>query len=89
MKASVLGRALRQVYDIRESDIPCSECFDRISEYVDREIRGEPVAEQMPDLKYHLDHCGVCGEEYTVLRDLTRLESEGSLPSEEEMRKSL
>ena len=89
MKASVVERALRHVYDAREHEIPCSEFFDRISEYVDREVAGNPIAEQMPDVKYHLEHCRVCGEEYTVLRDLTRLDSKGELPSEDQIRKSL
>ncbi len=89
MKATVLVKALRHAFDARENEIPCSECFERLNEYVDREVAGEPIAEQMPDIKYHLEHCRVCDEEYEVLRDLMRSEAEGDLPSDEELRKSL
>ncbi len=80
MKQSEFARKLRLVYDAREDEILCSECFDLVSQYVDRELAGEPVAEQMPRVKHHLEHCGVCDEEYKVLRDLARLEAEGRDP---------
>ncbi len=81
MKQSEFARKMRLVVDARDDDILCSECFDLVSQYVDREIAGEPVAEQMPRVKYHLEHCRVCGEEYTVLRDLARLEAQQSRKS--------
>ncbi len=81
MKQSEFAHEMRLVYDAREDDILCSECFDLVSQYVDREVAGEPVADQMPQVKYHLEHCRVCGEEYTVLRDLARLEAEQSRKS--------
>ncbi len=71
---------MRLVYDAREDEILCSEFFDLVSQYVDREVAGEPVADQMPQVKYHLEHCRVCGEEYAVLRDLARMEVEGRAP---------
>ncbi len=89
MKASKVARALRHIYDAQVEEILCSELFARIPEYVDREVAGEPVAQQMPAVKYHLEHCRVCGEEYETLRDLARLEAEGRSPSLEELRKSL
>ncbi len=78
MKPSEFAEKMRHVFDASEEDILCSECFDLVSQYVDREIAGEPVVEQMPRVKYHLEHCGVCSEEYTVLRDLAREEAERS-----------
>ncbi len=76
MNQSEFVDKLRLVYDTKEDDILCSECFDLVSQYVDREIAGEPVADRMPQVKYHLEHCGVCRDEYVVLRDLARLEAE-------------
>ncbi len=81
MKPSEFAEKMRLVFDASEDDILCSECFDLVSQYVDREIAGEPVAEQLPRVKYHLEHCGVCSEEYAVLHDLARLEAEGDAPS--------
>lgn len=80
MKQSEFARKMRLIYDAREDEILCSEFFDLVSQYVDREIAGEPVADQMPQVKYHLEHCRVCGEEYTALRDLARMEAEGRAP---------
>lgn len=80
---------MRHVFDAREKEIPCSEFFERISEYVDGEIAGEPVAKKMPEVKHHLEHCRVCGDEYATLRDLSRLDAEGHPPAVDELRKSL
>jgi hypothetical protein len=88
VKASKLGQALRHILDAQEQEILCSECLDLISDYVDAEIAGEPVARQMPEVKYHLEHCGVCEEEYETLRDLARLEAEGGLPAKDQIEKS-
>ncbi len=84
MKQWEFARKLRLVYDSKEDEILCSQFFDLVSQYVDREIAGDPVAYEMPQVKYHLEHCRVCGEEYAVLRDLARLEAEGREPSSDE-----
>ena len=89
MKVSTLERALRHVYDAKENEMLCSEFFEQLAEYVDREIAGEEVARHLPEVKYHLEHCGVCGEEYETLRDLARLEASGRMPSVDELKKSL
>ena len=89
MKKSTLGQALRLVYDAKEKEMLCSEFFERLPEYVDREVAGEEVARHLPEVKYHLEHCGVCGEEYETLRDLARLEAGGQLPSVDELKRSL
>lgn len=89
MKLSTLERALRHVYDAKEKEMLCSEFFEQLDEYIDREIAGEEVARRLPEVKYHLEHCGVCGEEYETLRDLARLEAGGKLPSVDELKRSL
>ncbi len=83
MKQSEFARKLRSIYDTKEDEILCDECFDLLSEYVDREIAGEPVATQMPQVKHHLEHCGVCADEQSVLRELARQEAQGHGPSTE------
>lgn len=80
MKMSKLERALELILDTNEKELDCAECFDLVSDYVDREIAGAAAAEQMPALKQHLMHCKVCNEEYEMLRDLARLEADGKLP---------
>ncbi|MGQ0602119.1 MAG: hypothetical protein ACT4QE_10550 [Anaerolineales bacterium] len=89
MKLLKLQHWLRQIYQTEEEEISCSECLDLVSDYVDLEIAGEAAREKLPLLKQHLDQCGVCLEEYEVLRDLARLEAEGRAPALDEPRKSL
>ncbi len=89
MKRSQFERWVRQIYETEEEEISCSECFDLVSQYVDRELAGEAAQEQLPHLKQHLDQCRACREEYEALRDLARLEAEGRAPSIDDLRKSL
>ncbi len=88
MKMSKLERALEQICDTKEKELDCADCFEQVSEYVERELAGEAVAERMPGIKHHLAHCKVCNEEYETLRDLARLEAEGRAPSSDKLKKS-
>jgi hypothetical protein len=54
---------------------------------VDLELAGQPVAERLPLLRQHLAQCGVCREEYQVLRELARLTEVGELPSDDDLLK--
>jgi hypothetical protein len=89
VKIERVERALRLIYDTQAAEIDCTECFERVSDYVDLEIAGEKAAEKMPALRHHLDLCGVCREEYETLRDLARLEAERRMPSAEDLQRSL
>jgi hypothetical protein len=71
---------LRQLEDTQAEELSCSECFEQISDYVDLELAGQPVAVRLPQLRQHLGQCRVCREEYVVLRDLARLTASGDLP---------
>jgi hypothetical protein len=70
-------RLLRQLEETRDQELSCSECFEQLSDYVDLEIAGQPVAEGMPLLRQHLSQCGVCREEYQVLRELAQMAANG------------
>ena len=86
-------RWLRQVARTQDNEIPCSELFDQIAHYVDREIAGEPVAETMPQVKHTLevcrDQCRSCYELYVALHDLALLEQADDLPSIDDLRRGL
>ena len=79
---------LRHIWETEDEEISCTECFDLVPQYVDLEIAGQASATTLPRLKQHLNQCGVCREEYETLRDLARLEAEGRLPSNDELRNS-
>jgi hypothetical protein len=66
-------RLLRQLQETQDQELSCSECFEQLSDYVDLELAGQPVAEHLPLLRQHLTQCGVCREEYQVLRELAEL----------------
>ena len=76
---------LKNIYETREEEISCSECFDLAARYVDLEITGQDVAAQMPELKQHLDQCRACRDEYETLRDLRQLEEENQAPSSDDL----
>ena len=58
---------LRVLEDVRKDDMPCSEVFARLDEYVDKEVDGLDAAHIMPLLREHLDLCPDCCEEYEAL----------------------
>ncbi len=58
---------LRVLEEARVEEMPCSEVFSRLDEYVEKEIDGQNVAELMPLLREHFDLCPDCCEEYESL----------------------
>jgi len=51
-------------------EILCDECFEKLDEYVDLELRGAAADETVPGMRHHLDGCPACREEYESLREL-------------------
>ena len=62
----------------RMEDVPCSEVFSRLDEYVEREFSGQDAARLMPLLREHLDLCPDCCEEYEALLRVLQATSEGA-----------
>lgn len=89
MEPSRFRQWLEQIGQTQAEEISCSECLDQVSQFVDLEVAGEPAAARMPGLAQHLGQCRVCREEYVVLRELAELEARNTLPTEEELRRSL
>jgi hypothetical protein len=63
----VIQGFLRVLETVRLEEMPCSQVFALLDEYVDREVRGEAAAKLMPLLREHLDICPDCCEEYEAL----------------------
>lgn len=76
---------LKKVRNTQEVEIDCSTCLDQVSRYVDLELSTGQAAARMPQVKHHLDQCQVCQDEYLLLRDLARMELDGSLPSMDDL----
>jgi hypothetical protein len=61
---------LRRLLGPAGPELLCDECFERIDEYVDLELRGEDADARVPGMRGHLDGCPACHEEYDGLREL-------------------
>ncbi|HEX9840859.1 MAG TPA: hypothetical protein VGA72_16030 [Anaerolineales bacterium] len=72
---------LRNIYETRESEISCTECFDLSSRFVELETSGQNAVAELPQVKHHFDQCRACREEYETLRDLVTLENQDNAPS--------
>ena len=89
MKRDRFNRWLKNIYETRDEEISCTECFDLVSRYVDLEISGKNAGSQLPQVQQHINQCRACREEYEVLRDLRRLEEKGELPSLDDLEDSI
>ncbi len=63
----VIQQFLRILDEVRLEDMPCSQVYARLDEYVEKEMQGEDASVLMPLLKEHLDSCPECCEEYEML----------------------
>ena len=70
---NLLGRLLGPA----EPEVSCEECFDRLDEYVELEVRGEDAETAVPGLRAHLEGCPACAEDHAALRDLLQHERGG------------
>ncbi len=76
---------LKNIYDTRDEEISCTECFDLVSRFVELEATGQDAEAKMPQVKQHLGQCRACRDEYETLRDIRRLEDEGGMPSVDDL----
>ena len=63
---------LKRLLGPAEPEVLCDECFERLDEYVELELHGEPADERIPGLRAHLEGCPACHEDYESLRDFTQ-----------------
>ena len=51
-------------------EIGCEECFERLDEYVELELRGADADTRVPGMRNHLAGCPACRDEHESLRAL-------------------
>jgi hypothetical protein len=66
---AVLG-FLRVLEDVRQEELSCPEIFNRLDEYVEKEVDTKDAAHIMPLIREHLDMCPDCCEEYEAILDV-------------------
>ena len=63
---------VRRLLGPPEAELLCDECFEKLDQYVELELRGDAADEKVPGMRSHLDGCPACLEEYESLRELVR-----------------
>jgi predicted anti-sigma-YlaC factor YlaD len=58
-------------------ELLCDECFEKLDEYVELELRGENADDRVPGMRAHLQGCPACHEDYDSLRELVWSERNG------------
>ena len=66
---AILG-FLRVLEETDDEELSCDEIFNKLDEYVEREVDKKDAAHLMPLIREHLDLCPDCCEEYEVLLDV-------------------
>jgi len=66
-EAVVLG-FLRVLEATDDEELSCDEIYEKLDEYVEREVDKKDAAHIMPLIREHLDLCPDCCEEYETLR---------------------
>jgi hypothetical protein len=59
---------LREILGPAGPEVSCDECFERLDEYVEVELRGEDAEARIPGMRAHFEGCRACREEYESLR---------------------
>lgn len=77
----VIRDFLQILESVRVQEMPCSEVFARLDEYVEHEVLDHEAAKLMPLLREHFDMCPDCCAEYEALLDaLEQSQSRGNGP---------
>ena len=63
---AVLG-FLRVLETVETEEISCDELYEKLDQYVEREVDKKDAARLMPLMREHLDTCPDCCEEYEAL----------------------
>ena len=50
-------------------EVSCEECFERLDEYVELELRGADADVRIPGMRAHLQGCPACREDHESLRE--------------------
>ena len=70
LQDEVIVKFLRILEDVRAEDMSCDEMFDRLDEFVEKEVESHDAEKLMPLVREHLDMCSHCEEEYEALLDV-------------------
>lgn len=67
IQSDTLKKLVRRALHTRSEEIGCETCFDSLDRFVELELDGKDPAEAFPLIRYHLELCTGCSEEYEAL----------------------
>jgi hypothetical protein len=65
-------KILKRVLGPLEPELLCDECFEKLDEYVELELHGQPADALIPGMRAHFEGCPACHEDYDSLRELVQ-----------------
>ena len=72
MTDETTNTTIKRLLGPAEPELLCEECFEKIDQYVELELRGAAADEKIPGMRPHLVGCPACHEEYESLRELVQ-----------------
>ena len=81
LQDEVVLKFLKILESVREEDMSCSEMYERIDEFVEREVKAHDAEKIMPLIQEHIDMCPECCDEYEALLDVLEHTQEDSKDS--------
>lgn len=67
LNLNILKKMVRAIKNTRDDEISCDECFEKLDNFIDLELKGKSPEKALPLVKDHLDRCRECKEEYEAL----------------------
>ena len=66
-----MGALADEQAEVAQCDVGvAAQCFERLDEYVELELRGADADERVPGMRAHLAGCPACAGEHQSLRAL-------------------
>lgn len=70
LQDDVAVKFLQVLENMQEEQVSCAEFYERIDEFVEREVGSHDAEKLMPLIQEHLDACPECCDEYEALLDV-------------------
>lgn len=67
MNRGKFRQLIRSIFAVKDQEMLCSEFFDILPRFVDRQVAGEEADKFFPGVSHHLQQCAECNEVYEAL----------------------
>jgi hypothetical protein len=81
VKKDQIARLVRRIAHTLETELDCGDCAKHVPAIVDAVLAGQDTLDQWALIRQHFEECEVCSEEFAVLRNVARMELEGTWPT--------